>query len=137
MPTTITDHQGNKHVVEVHLYRDQLLLRAVSDCGWVGEIDCCVENGQLHIDNLIVYERDEVSQSRDCIKPGRGKGVGRALLRLGLDYAASLGVRAATGEISKGDHVATPHLLEWYRRAGFEILPATSDKDAATIRKNL
>lgn len=53
----------------------------------------------------------------------QGLGIGSRMLQMTIDRARELNVEEIWGCVTFADASATPSLLDWYRRRGFDVLP--------------
>jgi GNAT superfamily N-acetyltransferase len=102
----------------------------------VGEIKCNIQDsGVMNIGDIEIY--DNIARSKPGIlwfipwkvwkrltkKNFRGRGLGSLLLELAINYARRRGLRQIRGFVVRKDLAATPWLLDWYSRYGFQIIP--------------
>ncbi|MGB8647220.1 MAG: GNAT family N-acetyltransferase [Anaerolineae bacterium] len=65
------------------------------------------------------------------------RGLGTVLLDEVTGFAKGKGIKLITGLIPRKDCEEDPHLLEWYRRRGFQVQPSDDPRWGAEISKDL
>jgi ribosomal protein S18 acetylase RimI-like enzyme len=81
---------------------------------------------------------DHISDFGILIAPAfRGMGLGSVLLRALIAQARNRSVSLIEGFVRRSDLDAQPHLLRWYERHGFMVMPSPSVLTAAYLEKRL
>lgn len=111
---------------------------------WVGRARCVQEGASLLIGDLQIYDACHppwpfansvlvMIGLRRRTRSFRGLGAGTALLNRIISEAAKTGIFRLWGSVTAVDMEATPHLLDWYRRMGFEVSYQNVDSNLKAV----
>ena len=114
-------------------FAQSYLLRAIVGGREVGRLSAVFQSERMILlGDLRVGEEVEVRDTnvlsvlhwlrpKAKVKSFRGNGIGSMMLEQFLNWCRETNVSEVFGSVTQSDLEATPWLLDWYRRNGFEI----------------
>jgi len=106
---------------------DLVLIFAIWENRTIGRLTGLLDSGAAHLQDVVVEDSMAVKRGlwdrlsgRTRSRSFRGNGIGSRLLTEFLAICQSRGVAQVTGAVVQYDLDATPGLLDWYARHGFQ-----------------
>ena len=131
--------------VEIHVRHDEDLdIYARWRSRQIGHVSCLIDGPRLNLCDIVVFDKVAVPYpfahtllltlgfSPRTVN-ARHLGIGNRLMDRLIKEARGLGIFEIWGSVTEGGVNASPFLLDWYRRFGFEVEPA--DKECIDVAK--
>lgn len=135
-PKTVVAKDGKRYRIILKLAGQVVWLELCRGSQTIGYARCILEGPSLLLGDLIIEEPNSgglIGLIRQVLqaapKTYRGKGLGTALLQQVIATSKDLSIQQIHGSVTQADLDTTPHLLDWFKRHGFQVEPPT-EQDA-------